>query len=64
MSVRDDLEYYIEVNSSGKVIKFYAKDNSYQFKYDGEMTISDIESVEVIAQVNESNKICISGYMD
>ena len=29
MSVRDDLEYYIEVNSSGKVIKFYAKDNSY-----------------------------------
>ena len=61
MNVRDDLEYYIEINSSGKIVKLYARDNSYQYKHDGELSINDIESVEVIADVEEPIKITSSG---
>ncbi len=60
MQVRDDLEYYIEVNSSGKIVKYYAHDNSYQFSYDGEMTINDIDNIKNISNLNEDEKIKIS----
>ena len=51
MQIRDDLEYYIEVNSSGKVVKYYAHDNSYQFVYEDEMTINDIKDIENVAKL-------------
>ena len=60
MSIRDDLEYYIEINSSGKVIKYYARDNSYQFKKDGEMSINDIKDVQTIADLEEDELVVIS----
>ena len=58
MSIRDDLEYFIEINSSGKVIRFYAHDNSYQYEHEGEMTINDITDAEDVSQTSE--KITIS----
>ena len=58
MSIRDDLEYFIEINSSGKVIRFYAHDNSYQYEHEGEMTINDITDAEDVSQTSE--KIAIS----
>ena len=60
MDVRDDLEYYIQISSQGKVVKYYIKDNSYQFSYDGEMNINDIDSADDISSVNESDLIVIS----
>ena len=59
MSIRDDLEYYIEVNSQGKVVKFYAHDNSYQFGHEGEMSISDINDVQDISNIDEEERIAI-----
>ncbi len=59
MDVRDDLEYYIEINSSGKIVKYYIKDNSYQFKYDGEMTINDIKDAQDIGILSESEILVI-----
>ena len=58
MSIRDDLEYFIEINSSGKVIRFYAHDNSYQYEHEGYMTINDITDAEDVSQTSE--KISIS----
>ena len=60
MSIRDDLEYYIEVNSQGKIIKYYVKDNSFQFSHDGEMSITDIKDAQDISSLSESEKIVIS----
>ena len=60
MDVRDDLDYYIEINSSGKVEKYYLRDNSYQFIYEGEMTINDINDAEVLGNLDKSNIINIS----
>ena len=60
MQVRDDLEYYIEVDSTGKIVKYYARDNSYQFSYDGEMSINDIDKVEVIGNLDAENIINIA----
>ena len=59
MSVKDDLEYYIEINSQGKVVKYYAHDNSYQFKHDGEMSINDIDDAQDISNLNEDEIIVI-----
>ena len=60
MDVRDDLEYYIEINSDGKIVKYYAKDNSYQFKYEGEMTINDIKDAVSIADLQGPQLLIIN----
>ena len=53
-----DLNYYIEWNEDGKVIKFYASDGSYQF-------ISDTygltkENIKDAVQVTDTNKVTIT----
>ena len=60
MNVRDDLEYYIEINSSGKIVKLYARDNSYQFNYEGEMTINDIKDAVSIADLQGPQLLIIN----
>ena len=60
MQVRDDLEYYIEINGQGKVVKYYAKDKSYQYKYEGEdLKVDKIKEVESLAEVPENQIISI-----
>jgi prepilin-type N-terminal cleavage/methylation domain-containing protein len=54
MDIRDDLEYYIQINSEGKVIKFYAKDKAFQFSHDGDLLLTQIEGVKKIADLNEN----------
>ena len=60
MSIRDDLEYYIEINSQGKVVKYYVHDNSYQYGHSGEMSISDITDAQNISDLDEDDIISIS----
>ena len=47
-SVRDDLSYYIEIDSAGKVLNYYIYDGSYQYekeKYDLKKTDIVIDDV-------------------
>ena len=49
LSGRDDIQYYIEFDSEGNVIKYYAKDGSFQYKSDKyglkKTEITDAESI-------------------
>ena len=61
MSVRDDLNYYIEVSSQGRIVKYYIYDNSYQYSYEGEqLKADDIKTVQNVSDVQESEKITIA----
>ena len=55
MQVRDDLDYYIEINPSGSIVTFYARDNSYQYSYTGNnMKINDIKEAQDISQLADN----------
>ena len=60
MSVRDDLDYYIEINGEGKVVKYYVKDNSYQFSYEGEMDINSIFKVDNLGKIDKKDVLIIN----
>ena len=60
-NVKDSLYYYIEIDSSGKVTKFYMYDDSYQYskeKYD--LKKSDIDANEVYDSSEAKEKIVIT----
>ena len=59
---RNELEYYIKFDKSGKVVKYYATDHTYQYRYDGEgLRVEEISGVEAIADItNEANIVVIS----
>ena len=58
---RDTLEYYIEFDSKGNVIKYYAKDGSYQYSYSGPgLKKNDIANAELVANLSDDDKISIS----
>lgn len=60
-SIDSSLEYYIEINYIGKITKFYVKNNSYQFKYNGEgLDFQNINNAEIISSLNDSEKINIT----
>ena len=60
MDIRDDLEYYIEINSSGKVTKFYAKDKNFQFAHSGDLLLTEIQGVQKIADLESDDIITIT----
>ncbi len=60
LSGRNELKYYIKISQSGKIIKFYATDGSYQYKYDGEnLNVEDIKKVDSVADLNENQKLVL-----
>ena len=61
LSGRDDLEYYIKVDKSGKVSEFYATDRTFQYSYnEGDLKVEDITSVQKVASLNEDEVLEIS----
>ena len=66
MSIRDDLEYYIEINSKGKVIKYYAKDNSFQYSYENPdgIDVSDIKGIQSLSDLNDDEIITIGDVIE
>ncbi len=57
LSGRKEIDYYIEVDKAGKVIKYFATDGSYQYEYKGKgLKIEQIGASKQIAKL-ESNKI-------
>ena len=55
LSGRTNLQYYVELNSAGKVVKFYITDGTYQYKHDGVLTADDIKEVQTIANIEEKD---------
>ena len=61
LSGRTQLEYYIKIDKAGKVVEYYATDGSYQYKYNGgDLNIQDINNVQEVASLQESEIISIS----
>ena len=56
-----NMEYYIEFDSSGNVIKYYATNGSYQYSYEGAGLKKDqIGNTEYVPNVSEDNKVVIT----
>ena len=55
----DDLEYFVHMDSNGKVDQLYVKDNSFQYGINGFVNINDISGIERVSDVTNSNKILI-----
>ena len=56
-----ELDYYISIKSNGKVSKFYATNNTYQYEYTGEeLKVSDIKEIKTISELNEDEILSIN----
>ena len=61
MSSRDKLEYYVEIDSSGKIVKLYAIDGSYQYKYEGTgLNKNQIKEIQSLSEISEDEKLVIT----
>ena len=62
LSGREELEYYIKIDKSGKVVKFFATDNTYQYSFDNNsgLKIEDIKDVDQVTDVSPSNVLHIT----
>ncbi len=55
LSGRTELEYYIKIDQSGKVVEFYATDGTYQFAYEGDLLATNINGVEQVANLDKED---------
>lgn len=55
LSGRNNLDYYIKLDKSGKVVKYYATDGTYQFSYDGDLLETQINDIEQIADLDKDD---------
>ena len=61
LSGRTEISYYIKLNKSGKVVKFYATDGTYQYMYDGDdLLITAITDATEVATLNDDDKVEIA----
>ncbi len=60
---RTNLSFYIELDRTGKVVKYYASDNTFQFKSDSEIKKEDItiDKVERLSDGVDKIEITCSG---
>ncbi len=58
MSASANLEYYVHMDSSGKIDQLYVKDDSFQYGLSGEFNINNVTGIEKVSDVND-NKITI-----
>ena len=57
---RDDIDYYIVVNASGKIEKFYATDGTFQYKHNGILKKEDIKNAERVSDLQSENILKVS----
>ena len=58
---RDNLDYYLEFDSKGNVVKYYATDGTYQYRYNGPgLKKSDIKDVEFVSELDEEEVLAIT----
>ena len=62
MDARKGLNYYIKVNGTGKITKFYVTDGTFQYSYNGEeLKQEDIKDIQIIAELNNEDIIVVDG---
>lgn len=58
LSGRKNIEYYIRIDKSGKVVEYYATDGTYQYAYEGDaLILTDINEVSQIATMDSSTPV-------
>ena len=56
-----DMDYLIEINEEGKVVKYYATNDTYQFKYEGEgIAIEEISLLDEVSLLEPEAVITIT----
>ena len=55
LSGREELEYYIKLDKTGKVVEFYATDGTYQFEHNGDLLLTNIQGVEKISELGKND---------
>ena len=62
MSGRTQLEYYIRIDKSGKVVEYYATDGSYQYSFNNSsgLKIEDITDVDTVADLQPNQVLNIA----
>ena len=67
LSGRTNLEYYIEFNGAGKVIKYYALDGTYQYGYQGDgLELEEVQDAAQISKITNGKYVsitCTSSHM-
>ena len=56
---RENLEYYIEMNSQGEIEKIYVTDGTYQYTKNGKVKVEDVGDSQTIANLTDDQKIII-----
>ena len=60
LDARNNLNYYVKVNGTGKITELYVTDGTYQYEYKGdELKPEEIKEVETVANIQEEEKIII-----
>ena len=58
---RNELDYYIKFDKSGRVREYYATDGTYQYRYTGDgLLVQDITDIDTIADLPEGQEMNIS----
>ena len=61
LSGRKNLDYFIQLDKKGNVIRYYATDGTYQYQYTGVgLKIGEIEEALEVSKVNDENRINIT----
>ncbi len=61
LSGREEIEYYIEVDKAGKVIKYFATDGSYQYEYNGTgLKIEEIGGSKQVANLQSKDILTVT----
>ena len=54
MNTRDNLEYYVELNGLGNIVKLYVTDGTYQYKYEGNgIKKDDVKDIQTVAELDK-----------
>ena len=65
LDARNNLNYYVKVNGTGKITELYVTDGTYQYEYKGdELKPEEIKEIETIAELDESETVNISKIID
>ena len=60
LSGRDDIDYYIKVDSEGDIVEFYVTDGEYQFQYEGDLLATFIKDVEIVDNLEEEEVFTVT----
>ncbi len=61
LSGREEIEYYIEVDKAGKVIKYFATDSTYQYEYNGTgLKIEEIGGSKQVANLQSKDVLAVT----